>query len=101
MKNYTEYQFPQIIAVSSGKGGVGKTAISVNLARVLSWSEKRILLIDLDLHNRGSTTLVAEAPIIDNITVGTILDMVQDRRSARLKKAIAILNHHQKERCEL
>ena len=82
-------QSPQIIAISSGKGGVGKTLLSVNLARVLTWSEKRVLLVDLDLYNRGSTTLVADAPIIDHITVAGILELVQDQRITRLTYAIA------------
>ena len=84
-----ESQSPQIIAISSGKGGVGKTVLSVNLARTLSWSGKRVLLVDLDLYNRGSTTLVADAPIIDQITVAGILELVQAQCITELKKVIA------------
>lgn len=36
------------IAVSGGKGGVGKTTISVNLALLLQRSGHRVLLVDLD-----------------------------------------------------
>lgn len=37
------------IAIVSGKGGVGKTNVAVNLGVALSLQEKRVLLIDLDI----------------------------------------------------
>ena len=80
---------PEIISVSAGKGGVGKTLISVNLARALSWSGKRVLLVDMDLYNRGSTTLVAEPPITDKLTVSGIMEMALDSRVTRLRKLVA------------
>lgn len=39
----------RVIAVSSGKGGVGKTNVSVNLALAFCQSGKRTLLLDADL----------------------------------------------------
>lgn len=40
---------PRIICVSSGKGGVGKTSITVNVAVALAQAGKQVLLVDGDL----------------------------------------------------
>lgn len=40
---------PLVISVTSGKGGVGKTNISVNLACCLARSRKNVVLLDADL----------------------------------------------------
>lgn len=39
----------QVIAVTSGKGGVGKTNVSVNLSVALAEAGKRVMLLDADL----------------------------------------------------
>jgi cellulose biosynthesis protein BcsQ len=51
---------PQIISIVSGKGGVGKTMLSVAIANELARS-KKTLLLDLDFFNRGLTGLFASA----------------------------------------
>ena len=40
---------PKIIAITSGKGGVGKTNVSVNLSVALSRLGRRVMLMDADL----------------------------------------------------
>ncbi len=42
-----------LVAIFSGKGGVGKTTILLNLAGVLSNQNKKILILDLDLFSGG------------------------------------------------
>jgi flagellar biosynthesis protein FlhG len=42
-------KIPKVIAVASGKGGVGKTWFSITLAHALSISRKKVLLFDADL----------------------------------------------------
>ncbi len=39
----------KVIAITSGKGGVGKTNVSVNLAAALSARNQRVMLMDADL----------------------------------------------------
>lgn len=41
--------FPLVLSVTSGKGGVGKTNLSVNLATALAKQDKRVVLVDADL----------------------------------------------------
>ena len=42
-------KFPRVIAVTSGKGGVGKTNIVGNLAVAMSRNGKRVVIIDADV----------------------------------------------------
>lgn len=39
----------RVIAVTSGKGGVGKTNVSTNIALAMQLAEKRVMLLDADL----------------------------------------------------
>jgi chromosome partitioning protein len=46
------------IAVASGKGGVGKTTVAVNLSAGFAAKGKRVLLVDLDAAGHASTWLL-------------------------------------------
>jgi MinD-like ATPase involved in chromosome partitioning or flagellar assembly len=50
---------PSLVAVVSGKGGVGKTIISANFAR-LAANDQRSLLLDFDFPNQGLSGLLSE-----------------------------------------
>jgi flagellar biosynthesis protein FlhG len=41
--------FPQVIGVASGKGGAGKTTVSINLAVALAMRGHKVMLLDADL----------------------------------------------------
>lgn len=49
LRTMTRPKAVRVIAVTSGKGGVGKTNVSVNLAVSMADSGKRVLLFDADL----------------------------------------------------
>ena len=42
-----------VIAVASGKGGVGKSTVAANLAVAFARTGKRVTLVDLDLRLAG------------------------------------------------
>ncbi len=53
---------PRVITVASGKGGVGKTHLSVNLATALAEAGKRVLLVDADLGLANVNVLLGMSP---------------------------------------
>lgn len=63
----------RIIAVTSGKGGVGKTNLSVNMAIAYSQAGKRVILIDGDLGMANVNVLIGISP------KANLLDVVNNR----------------------
>ena len=53
---------PLVFSVTSGKGGVGKTNMSVNLACALQKQGKRCLILDADLGLANVDVLLGLAP---------------------------------------
>lgn len=67
-----------------GKGGVGKTALSASLARVLISSEQNPLLVDAD-PAQGLTYLMGFGP--DHKTIGLVRDEIIEKARAKGKDA--------------
>ncbi|MEO5367888.1 MAG: MinD/ParA family protein [Magnetococcus sp. WYHC-3] len=70
---------PRTLAVTSGKGGVGKTLISVNLAMAFARRGQRVLIIDADLGLANIDVVLGLSPqftIHDVITGAKTLDEV-------------------------
>src|SRR3546814_9008489 len=57
------------IAIASGKGGVGKTWLSVTLAHALALAGKRVLLFDGDLGLANVDIQLGLTPTVDPGTV--------------------------------
>ncbi len=53
---------PTTLAVVSGKGGVGKSVIAVNLAEMLATTGARVALVDADFGQGACAVLVNETP---------------------------------------
>ena len=47
-----------IIAVASGKGGVGKSTFAINLSKTLAMSGAKVGLMDADIHGPSIPTLM-------------------------------------------
>jgi len=66
-----EETIPNSIAVASGKGGVGKTWLSISLAQAMAKAGSRVLLFDGDL---GLANIDVQLGIQPSIDLGTALE---------------------------
>ncbi len=72
----------KVITITSGKGGVGKTTVTVNLAVALALREKKVICIDGDIGLRNMDVIMG----LENRIVYDIVDVIEGR--ARLKQAM-------------
>jgi len=68
---------PQIIAVTSGKGGVGKTNFSVNTALLLAKLNQKVLIIDADIHLGNVDVMFGISPDY------TLVDVLKGNKSLK------------------
>ena len=77
-----------IVAITSGKGGVGKTIFSTNLAGVYHYLKKRVLLIDMDLSCGGISVIL-------NLNYNkTIYNLADDILNNRYKDGSDYVTHY-------
>ena len=68
-------QVKNVIGVSSGKGGVGKSSVSVNLASALAFSKFKVCLIDGDFGLKNLDVMMG----LENRVVYDLNDVVEGR----------------------
>ena len=73
----TGFSRVRTIAVTSGKGGVGKTNIAANLAMIFRRYKKRVLLVDLDLGLANIDILLGIRPEY------TLQDVIEGRKQMK------------------
>ena len=60
----------EVIVITSGKGGVGKTTTTANIGAGLSWLGKKVIVIDTDLGLRNLDVVMGlENQIVYNTPV--------------------------------
>lgn len=72
----------QVIVITSGKGGVGKTTTTANIGTALSLKGKKVVLLDADIGLRNLDVVMG----LENRIVYDLVDVVEGR--CRLKQAL-------------
>ncbi len=72
----------EVIVVTSGKGGVGKTTTSANVGSGLAAMGKRVVLIDTDIGLRNLDVVMG----LENRIVYNLVDVVEGK--CRIKQAL-------------
>lgn len=72
----------EIIVITSGKGGVGKTTTTANLGAALALENKKVVLVDTDIGLRNLDVVMG----LENRIVYDIVDVVEEK--CKLKQAL-------------
>ena len=80
----------KIITVSSVKGGVGKTTLTLNLAGLYFLMKKKVLIIDLDLYAGGIATCLN---VNNKKDLYMLVDSLSNNKSIELKDYVSKFNN--------
>ena len=80
----------KIITISSVKGGVGKTTITVNLAGIYYLMKKKVLIIDLDLYAGGIATITNVGNKKD---IYMLIDALSNNKQVELHDYVSAYNN--------
>ena len=72
----------EVIVITSGKGGVGKTTTTANLGSALALANKKVVLVDTDIGLRNLDVVMG----LENRIVYDIIDVVEGR--CKLRQAL-------------
>ena len=79
----------KIISISSVKGGVGKTTMTLNLAGIYYMLKKKVLIIDLDLYGGG---IAASLDVKNNKDIFMMIDSISNNRFTSLSDYVETYN---------
>lgn len=79
----------EVIVITSGKGGVGKTAATVNIGAGLAAQGKRVVIIDTDLGLRNLDVAMG----VENLVIYNLVDVIQER--CQMKQALIRDRHYE------
>ena len=65
----------EVIVITSGKGGVGKTTTTANIGAALAMAGKKVLMIDTDIGLRNLDVIMG----LENRIVYDLVDVVENR----------------------
>ena len=82
-------QFGKLITISSVKGGVGKTTLTINLAGLYFLMKKKVLIIDLDLYAGGVATLTN---VNNKKDIYMLTDALSNNKQVELKDYVVSYN---------
>ena len=72
----------EVIVITSGKGGVGKTTTTANIGTGLAQMDKKVILIDTDIGLRNLDVVMG----LENRIVYNLVDVIEG--NCRLKQAV-------------
>lgn len=72
----------EVIVITSGKGGVGKTTTTANLGSALALAGKKVALVDMDIGLRNLDVVMG----LENRIVYDVVDVVEER--CKLRQAL-------------